>query len=223
MKNELATSGRSLFPEYPQIPSMYAEEVKGLTDSQVDRVRPEKSWGHWSIRTQVSHSAWVCYLWFLLRWSPVLFGNNLPRDKSLTDTGGGDRILNSARFHAMPDLLEALKDGCDMIWDILAAETLGSMREKEIVFPLQKTPRGPLKENVREWTEKVILKAHPNGVWMDPKDPDVMHYTLEYTFRHVLWECYAHLKTIQMHKIAEGLPTKVQIPLVGYLKFLTWE
>ena len=222
MKNELETSGRSLFPEYPRIPSMYAEEVKGLTDSQVDRIRPEKSWGRWSIRIQVSHSAWVCYLWFLLRWGPVLFGNDLPRDKSLTDTGGADRILNSARFHAMPDLLAALKDGCDMIWDILAAETLGSMREKEIVFQLPMT-RGPWKESVREWTEKVILKAHPNGVWMDPKDPGLIHYTLEYTFRHVLWECYAHLKTIQMHKTAEGLPAKVPIPFVGYLGFLTWE
>ena len=49
MKNELGTSGRSLFPEYPHIPAMYAEEVKGLTDSQADRIRPEKSWGHWSI------------------------------------------------------------------------------------------------------------------------------------------------------------------------------
>jgi hypothetical protein len=62
MKNDLGTPGKSLFPEYFHIPAMYAEEVKGLTDAQADRIRPEKSWGHWSIRTQVSHSAWVCYL-----------------------------------------------------------------------------------------------------------------------------------------------------------------
>jgi hypothetical protein len=223
MTNELATPGRSLFPEYPRFPSMYAEEVKGLTDAQLDRIRPEKSWGHWSIRTQVSHTASVCYRWFLLRWGPVLFGNNLPRDRSLTETGGADRILDPARFHDMPDLLAALKDACDLIWDILASETLGSMREKEIVNRIQKDPRGPLKEDVREWRENVTLKIHPSGVWIDPNDPYLTHCTLEYTFRHVLWECYAHLKTIQMHKKAEGLTPSVKIPYIGYLTILKWE
>lgn len=223
MESNLATPGRSLFPEYPHIPGMYAEEVLGLTDAQLDHIRPEKSWGHWSIRTQVSHVAWACYRWFLFRWGPVLFGENPPRDKSLADTGGADRVLNPARFHAMPDLLSTLADACDMIWDILTKETLGSMREREIVDRVQKAPIGPLKEDMREWRKRVALRVHPNGVWIDPDDPDLFHYTLEYTFRHVLWECYAHLKTIQMHKKAEGLPSKVQIPDVGYLTILTWE
>ena len=113
MKSELGTSGRSLFPEYPHIPSMYAEEVKGLADSQVDRIRPEKSWGHWSIRTQVSHSAWVCYLWFLLRWGPVLFGNDLPRWASLVSLNQLEGLVLRCRHERL--LLSQSSDGQSLL------------------------------------------------------------------------------------------------------------
>ena len=38
----------------------------------------------------------------------------------------------------------------------------------------------------REWTENVTIKTHPTGFWRDETDPDLFHYDLEYTFRHVL-------------------------------------
>lgn len=64
--------------------------------------------------------------------------------------------------------------------------------------------------------ERVILKVHRAKVWMDRDDPGLIHYTLEGTFRHVLWECYAYLKAIQMRKKAEGLGPRGQIPMVVY-------
>lgn len=219
----LSTPGRSLFPEYPKLAGMYEQEVDGLTREQLHRRRPERNWGQWSIREQVSHVAFVSYRWFLYFWGKALFGEELPRDIALADAGGADRMMNPERFHGMADLLAALRDGFDLAWEILADETLGSLREKEQTRRAPPNERWPSGDSMRDWTENVMIKVHPSGYWRDEKDPDLFHYNLEFTFRHVLWEAYAHLKTIQMHKRADGLAPRVTVPDVGYLTILTWE
>ena len=223
MSDDLSTPGRDLFPEYPQIHLMYAREVRGLTDEQVDTLQPEKSWGTWSIRQQVNHIAFAHYRWFLRNWGEALFGGRLPRDESLLDTGGADRLIDPKRFHEMPDLLAAVKDAADLAWEILGNETLGSMREKVQSRRIPSDHRWPSGDGLREWTENVTLKSHSRGFWKDDTDPELFHYDLEYPFLHVLWEAYAHLKTIQAHKKAMGLPPVNDIPEVGYLKVLKWE
>ena len=67
------------------------------------------------------------------------------------------------------------------------------------------------------------MKAHPGCFRQDETDPTLFHYNLEFTFRHVLWEGFAHLKTIQAHKQAMNLPLFNNLPEEGYLKFLKWE
>lgn len=224
MNLDLSAPGQTLFPEYPKVHSMYAEELQGLSPAALDRMRPEKGWGHWSIRNQASHVASLPYRWLLLRWGAALFGENPPRDPALADSGGAERMLDPKRFPELEDTLAAMKDSFEMAWDILGGETLASLREKEIP---QRTPkdqrRPPQNESLWEWRKNVIMKTHETGIRMDAADPEVFHFTLEWTFRHILWEAYAHLKTVQMHKTAEGLPLRVQIPEVGYIKTLRWE
>lgn len=41
--------------------------------------------------------------------------------------------------------------------------------------------------------------------------------------RHIIWEALVHLKTIQMHKAAEGLPTGPPVSEEGYVKLLEWD
>ncbi len=223
MTGSLSTPGREVFPEYPGIPGMYEREVNGLSARQLDRTQPGKSWGAWPIRQQVSHVAWVHYRWYIGLVGKGLFGENLPRDKSLLDTGGGDRRLDPGRFHEMGDLLAALEDAIDLALEILGGETLGGMREKTFTRRIPGDQRWASGDGAREWTERVTLKAHPRGFWGDETDPDLFHYDLEYVFRHTLWECYAHLKTIQAHKKTMGLAPLADIPEVGYLKALEWE
>ncbi len=222
MTDDLSTPGRLLFPEYPTLGGMYERETAGLTEAQLDTRQPEKSWGAWSIRDQVSHTAYVNYRWFLDIWGETLFGDNFPRDRSIIDTGGADRLLDPARFHALPDLLAAAKDGFDLASEILEGKTLGSMREKTFSRRIPADARWDSGDTRRAWAEN-SLKIHPAGYLKDENDPGLFHQDLEYTFRHVLWEAYAHLKTIQAHKKALGLPLKNEIPEVGYLKILTWE
>jgi len=219
------TPARSVFPEYPRVPEMFARETAGLGEAQLDRRRAEKSWGQWSIREQVSHVASVPYRWLLIRWGSVLFPGGLPRGEDLVRKGFSDRMMNPARCRELGALLAAMADAFSLAWDVLGGETLGSLRARgpitERVPP--GTVRGPEAEDVRAWRENVNRKAHPRGIWTPPGDPDLFHYDLEYTFRHILWEAYAHLRTVQMHKRAEGLPPAVDIPPGGYLDVLTWE
>jgi hypothetical protein len=223
MSDDLNTPGRELFPEYPLIHGMHEKEVEGLTDDQLDVSRPEKSWGGWSVRQQVSHIAFAHYRWFLENWGERLFGENYPRDKSICNTGGADRLLDPKRFHEMADLLAAVKDAATLAWEILGGETLGSMREKIQQRRIPPDARWASGDGLREWTENVTIKTHPTGFWRDETDPDLFYYDLKYTFRHVLWEAYAHLKTIQAHKREMGLPPAIEIPGAGYLKVLKWE
>ena len=222
--DRLDTPGRELFPEYPSLPGMYAREVDGLTEAQRGRRRPEKSWGKWSIREQVSHMAYVNYRWFLGNWGPILFGDRPPRDMRLADTGGADRMMDPRLKLDLAGLLAALKDGCDLAWEILGNETLGSLREKVFTRRLAPDQAWPSGDSPMDWLRNTMMKAHPRGVRIDEKDPSLVHYDLECTFRHVLWEGHAHLRTIQAHKQDEGL--KIAVPLdpgAGYLKWLRWE
>jgi hypothetical protein len=223
MSEDSSTPGRSLFPDYARIAGMYEREVEGLSGERLDAEQPEKSWGKWSIRKQVSHIASVHYRHFLGNWGETLFGGNLPRDRSLIDTGGADRSLDPALFYEMPVLLAALKDGTALVWDILAEETLGSMREKKLSRIIRMDERFSTGDSRMAYTENLTLKAHPGTYWRDENDLELFHFTLEFTFRHVLWEGFAHLKTIQAHKEAMGLPLVNDLPEEGYLKILKWE
>jgi len=219
-----ATPGQALFPDYPYLAGMYRTEIEGLTEAQLDRTRPEKSWGAWSIRTQVSHMAYVNYRWFLENWGETLFGKDLPRDPAVFDTGGADRTLDPARFRDVSDLLFVLSDGFALAWEILGRETRGSLRAKVLSRRIPPDRAWPSGDRPRAWTENVLLKVHPGGYWRDETDPDLFHFHLEQTFRHVLWEAYAHLRTIQAHKEAEGLDFRVPLDeTVGYLSVLEWE
>ena len=73
MSEDLNTPGQALFPDFARIAGMYEREVEGMSDAQYDAVRPEKSWGAWSIRQQVSHIASA--LLKILAVSLRVFGN----------------------------------------------------------------------------------------------------------------------------------------------------
>ncbi|MFQ5691851.1 MAG: hypothetical protein ACE5IM_02240 [Nitrospinota bacterium] len=223
MTDDPHTPGRALFPEYSSLPGMFAEEVRGLAEDVLDRRRPEKGWGLWSIREQVSHVAWIPYLLFLVHWRETLFGEDLPRDITLVQTGGADRMLDPNRFHAMDDLLAALEDGCALGREILEEETRVSLRGKVLHRTVPRDLVWATGERVRDYIEGLVMPAHPGGYWKDDEDPDLFHQTLECALRHFIWEAYVHLKTIQMHKRAEGLAPRVPVPEVGYIPRLVWE
>ena len=221
---ERENSARALFPEFPQVVELYAQEIDGLPEEILERVREEKSWGLWSIRDQVSHVASLPYRWLLIRWGDILFGDHLPRDKKLFERFDG-RMMKNEYCPQIQDLIDVMRDSFALTWEVLGAETTESIRNERKIS--ERVPQGMIRpgtgEDVRQWRENVTLKAHRNGVWIDPEDTELFHFNLEYTFRHMLWEAYAHLKTIQMHKKEEHIEPLVNIPQDGYISVLRWD
>lgn len=221
---ERESSARSLFPEYPRVPELFALEIRGLPEEALRRTREEKGWGVWSIRDQVSHVASLPYRWLLVRWGEVLFGAGLPREEALLGRFDS-RMMKDEFYPQISHLMDAMRDSFALAWEVLGAESPESIRDARRIS--ERVPPGARRpgtgEDVRKWREAVTLQAHRTGVWIDPNDADLFHYNLEYTFRHLLWEAYAHLHTIQMHKKAENMRPAVQIPQDGYLAVLTWE
>ena len=212
-----------IFPECETLPARFMDEVRGLPEDVLDRRRPEKGWGGWSIREQVSHTAYIPYLVFLQIWGADLFGEDIPAEADRADTGGADRMLDPRRFHRIEDILMALSEGFALIRRIIEAQPPGALREKVLprrIGPERTWANG---ESVRDYFETLVLPAHSEGIWRDSEDPDLLHQTLECSVRHVIWEAWVHLKTVQLHKIAEGLPIGPPPPDTGYVALLKWD
>ncbi len=224
MSCDASMPAMEIFPKYALLPEMYAQEMEGLTPEQIDARQSGKTWGLWSIREQVSHIGYVNYRWFLQIWGKSLFGEDSPRPESLYHTGGADRLLDPKRFYEMDDLLAAYEDGCRLALNILKRETAESLRARTKTREIPRSYVWPSGDKYIDWIQGVVLKTHPGGFWRDESQENLFHYTLEWTFRHALWEGFAHLKTIQAHKRIQGIKTKIALDeRIGYLAALTWE
>lgn len=61
------------------------------------------------------------------------------------------------------------------------------------------------------------MQVISRGAWVDPRQPNHFHYTLEASLWMLYWEVLTHLYTVQRLKRAQGLSPRVDIPRVGYL------
>ena len=223
MPEDLSTPGLGVFPEYRNLADLFREETKGLPQELWEWKLPEKSWGAWSIKEQISHTAWIPYLFFLEFWPPVLYPDSLPRDKSLADQGGADRMLDPLRFPDVSDVLAALDDACVLCREVLSKETLATLRNKELPRKYSPDRTWANGERVIDYFLNLVLPAHERGFRKDENDPFLYYQTLECTFRHILWESNVHLITIQEFKRIKGLPIHSTVPRDGYAAMLTWE
>ena len=204
--------GTALFPQFEsRVYDMFAAEVAGLTEAQLDFESDRWEWSKWSIRRNVSHVASGDFRWLLLRWGDLLFQDGLPDvgDLDSPDAYEG-RLLREDRYWAIDDILSVLRRGLDLCVSVLSRETAGSLRAKEITT-----------DNTPQW--RVFTRAHPTGMRTDAEDESVCRMTLEATFRHRWFEHTTHLYNVQRLKRAQGLSTAVEIPFEGYWALPGWD
>ena len=107
-------------------------------------------------------------------------------------------------------ILAKLRQALDLCWFVLSAETVGSLRSKEIETP-----------------SNVMWAEHPEifrgGIRKDADDSSRVYITLETTFLHRYYEYIAHLNNIQRLKKAQGLGPAVEIPFEGYWALPDWD
>ena len=207
-----STPAIALFPTCGQVANLVRAEVLGLSDEQLDWVSDRWRWSAWSIRHQVSHMASLIYMWLLGRWGPQLFpegtGLSGPDYEVLLSVEHGGH-LDERVFRDMPDIEHALGTAVHLAVQILRKETVASVRERTLVLEL-----GP------EW--ELLQQAHQAGI-RPAKEPGNWEISLEATFRHLHFECIAHVYNIQRIKRAQGLIAVCDLPDEGYHLLPGWD
>ena len=202
-----------ILPQFESaIYQMFADEVDGLTDEQLDFESHRWEWSKWSIRRNVSHVATGDYRWLLRTWGRQLFPEGFPDlgDLDLAASSRYDSRLAGEGAMSMDAVLETLRQSLATCQAVLCRETAGSLRSKEIRI-----------ENSGNWP--IFSEAHPGGLRPDPDDPSYLYMSLEATLRHRYFEHITHLYNIQRLKRAQGLATRVKIPREGYWALPGWD
>lgn len=202
--------GSALFPEFETLYDLIAPEVEGLTDAQLDWTSDRWEWAHWSIRRQASHMASLLFRWMVVRWADTLYpdGDHGVEDVEGVAVSANDRALD-VRYHDMDVILDKLREGLVLAQSVLAERTAGFLRGNTLVTPYD--------------ARRVFINgAHPHGITMDA-EAGTETTTLEATFRHMYFEETTHLYNIQRLKRAQGIPTVVEVPRVGYWVLDGWD
>ena len=200
----------ALFPEFETLYDLIAPEIEGLTDAQLDWTSDKWEWAHWSIRRQTSHMASLLYRWMVVRWVDTLYpdGDHGVEDVEGVAVSANDRALD-VRYHDMDVILDKLREGLALARSVLAERTAGFLRDNTLVTPYD--------------ARRVFINgAHPHGITMDA-EASTETTTLEATFRHMYFEETTHLYNIQRLKRAQGIPTVVEVPRVGYWVLDGWD
>lgn len=203
--------GSALFPEYMTLYDLISQEVEGLTDEQLDWTSDKWGWSEWSIRRQVSHMGSLLYRWLINRWGDVLFpdGNHGIDDVEGIAKSNVDRAMDDERYHDLSAILEKLKQGIDLVQRALNGHDVAFLRSHTISH-----------ERSPQWI--IMYRAHPTGI--EPASAaNAGKISLEATIRHMYFEEITHLYNIQRLKRAQGLPTNVEVPRVGYWVLDGWD
>ena len=202
-----------LFPQFQhELHRMVSREVAGLTDERLDWRSARWEWSKWSIRRQVSHMATFVQSWLLRRWGGQLFPQGTAHLGPLADFSPlpSGPWLEEDKFWALPELLEQIDASMRLAQHVLASETVGSMRTKEVSAP-----------RTHFWD--LAAPAHSAGFRHDSAESDGICLTLEATFRHLYYEFTTHMFNIQRLKRAQGLAAKAEIPSEGYWVLSHWD
>ena len=203
----------ALFPQFESdLYQMVSTEVQGLTDAQLDFESDRWEWSKWSIRRNLSHLAFGDFRWLVDRWGPVLFpqGPSDIEDLDAIINSGYDRRLDEERYWEAETILAVVRRGLALCQSVLAGETVGTARSKEIKL-----------DDSGNWPQ--YDQAHPRGIRWGPDDPSPVYITLEATLRHRYYEYMTHLYNIQRLKRAQGLAAAVAVPRVGYWVVDGWD
>jgi len=203
--------GTVLFPEYDGLYHLIAREVTGLTDTQLDFRSDQWAWADWSIRRQLSHMASLIYGWIVVRWGETLFptGDHGVENVQGLTASGFDRRLDDRRYWELPVILHTLQEAIALIQRVLAQRSVGFLRSHTCE-----------RDAGSHW--RLMQQAHPSGLTLVVESSKVV-MTIEATLRHIFFEESTHLYNIQRLKRAQGLPSIVEVPRVGYWVLDGWD
>ena len=201
----------ALFPEFDTLYDLIANEVRGLTDAQLDWTSDDFAWAEWSVRNQLSHMASLLYRWLILRCGDNLFpdGDHGIEDIQSVADSPSDRRLDDDKYWEVQVILEMLDGGIRLAQRVLSERTVGFIHSHSIASEMSAS-----------WD--LMLQAHPEGISVSEDGAQrIMRY--DAMVRHMYFEETTHLFNIQRLKRAQGLPTVSETPSVGYWAVDGWD
>ncbi len=199
------------FPLFGRYEAMVADELRGLTDPQLDWTSPRWGWSGWSIRNNISHVASHLFRWYILRWGDQIFPEGIPyRDEVDYLAALPHRQLDKEQWWEIDVILGKLNEAIAMVHGILRRETMESLRAKTIEM------EGP-------GFYDPIAHRYPGTLLPHPTAPNLRIFTLEGCFHHSEGELVTHLYNCQRLKRAQGLTARVELPKIGYWTLPDWD
>lgn len=212
-------SAAARYPEFAHLYDWLREEVEGLTEEQLDWDDQSQEWSKWSIRRQLSHIAYAYFFQMVMAWGKHFFKDRQkPQPFDPAGAAKYDRRLDEEVFWDLKDILPQVQNSIN-----IAREILSRLDESDL-FSITMDRSIPADATFANGYERIgaymarAVRRHPVGLERDPNDPTLWHMKAVYIFQHMVWETLVHLNTIQRLKRAQGLPTRVRIPQVGYLQ-----
>jgi len=218
----LTGEGAAAIPDFGKLRLWLNQELKDLTEAQLDYSAESPNWARWSIRRQVSHMANSVILWLVGRWADILWKDRTPDPEFLEISKaehGHDRMLDPEKYRDIKSLTQILQRAYDLIRQVAGRESMESLRVKTLVLKLPADAKlGTSNESVHElWAR--YSAAHKGNIVRDPSNAYTWSFTLEAMLRHLYFEHLAHIRTIQRLKEKQALMAVVELPREGYLKF----
>jgi hypothetical protein len=200
-------------PPYGRLVEWMRTEVTGLTEAQLDLddTSPEKEWMWWSIRRQVSHTAWDALVFTHRRCSHLLWPDgNAPepivwKHHHLGPEMKYDRLLDEDLYWDVPDLIEKMETGIGWLERLVSERSIEELRADETSI------RGT-------YFWQYVITTLARGAGADPDRPGYIRYNLEGSLWMVFYEQLTHIRSIQRLKEFQGLPLAQELPRVGYLR-----
>lgn len=200
-------------PPYGRLIEWVTNEVKGLTDAQLDLddLGPENEWMWWSIRRQVSHIAWDSLVFTSRRCGALLWPDgDIPepiiwKHHYMGQEPKYDRLLDEDLYWQVPDLIAKMTIGIGWLERVVSEQSIETLRADVT------SVRG-----THFW--KYAITTLPRGAGGDPNRPGYLRFTLEGSLWMVFYEMLSHVRTIQRLKLHQRLLLPQELPRVGYLR-----
>lgn len=202
-----------MMPPYRRLVEWMEAETAGLTTEQLDLddLSPDKEWMWWSIRRQVSHTAWDALVFTHRRCADLLWPDgNEPepvvwKHHHLGKEMKYDRVLDEDLFWEVPDLIEKMSIGIGWLERVVAEQSIETLRADSTSI-----------HGTYFW--QYVITTLARGAGADPDRPGYIKYNLEGSLWMVFYEQLTHIRSIQRLKEFQGIPLAQELPRVGYLR-----
>ena len=204
----------TLISSYDTLYDLVEQEMKGLTDGQLDWRSDKWEWSKWSIRRNLSHIANTFFKVIILHYGDQLWPKgDAPNISDLAAIAPSleHRYLDEQKYWKLGDILQKVREGIELVQTVLLQEPVESLQQKKTTG--QSYP----------YLQMLYEEAPPTSMIRITGKSDIFEFTLEATITLMYYETITHIYNVQRLKRAQGLRSVTDLPRVGFWVLSGWD